>query len=404
MDDRPNLLQRIFRSSPENPRTSLSRPASWLLDLFVKSKSGATVNESSSMTLSAVYAAVRVISETVASLPLHVYEREGQGRRRLDEHPVALLLEKPNPYQTSFVWKQFLQASDSFHGNAYCIIERNAAGQPIKLTPVHPDKVAIKMRDGEKYFHVDKVGVFADYEMLHLMGLSFSGIEGISVMEAAREAIGMGLAAQQFGGEFFGNGANLGGVITHPAKLTPDSMQRLKDSWRRNYQGNDKSHGTAVLEEGMKYERIGIPPDQAQFLETRKFQILDIARIFRVPPHMLGELDASASRANIEEQGISFVRDTIRPIVTMWEDELNKKLFMPSEQGRMYVRFNLDSLLRGDTSSRFSSYAVARQWGWLSVNDIRDLENMNPIEGGDVYLQPLNMVNAATQPNDVPID
>jgi HK97 family phage portal protein len=264
--------------------------------------------------------------------------------------------------------------------------------------------VQIKLREGEKYFVIDKMGTFADYEVLHLMGLSWNGIEGISVMEAAREAIGMGLAAQQFGAEFFGNGANLGGVITHPAKLTDDSMKRLKESWRRNYQGNDKSHGTAILEEGMKYDRIGIPPDQAQFLETRKFQILDIARIFRVPPHMLGELDAAASRANIEEQGISFVRDTIRPIVTMWEDELNKKLFMPSEQGRMYVRFNLDSLLRGDTASRFSSYAVARQWGWLSVNDIRDLENMNPIDGGDIYLQPLNMVNAAEQPNDTPID
>jgi HK97 family phage portal protein len=404
MDERPNFLARLLRSSPENPRTSLSRPASWLLDLFVKSKSGATVNEQSSMTLSAVYAAVRVISETVASLPLYVYEREGQGRRRLDQHPVAQLLEKPNSYQTSFVWKQYMQAADSFHGNSYSIIKRDPAGRPIELIPVHPDKVQIKLREGEKYFVIDKMGTFADYEVLHLMGLSWNGIEGISVMEAAREAIGMGLAAQQFGAEFFGNGANLGGVITHPAKLTDDSMKRLKESWRRNYQGNDKSHGTAILEEGMKYDRIGIPPDQAQFLETRKFQILDIARIFRVPPHMLGELDAAASRANIEEQGISFVRDTIRPIVTMWEDELNKKLFMPSEQGRMYVRFNLDSLLRGDTASRFSSYAVARQWGWMSVNDIRDLENMNPIDGGDIYLQPLNMVNAAEQPNDTPID
>lgn len=404
MDERPNLLARLFRSSPENPRTSLSRPASWLLDLFVKSKSGATVNEQTSMTLSAVYAAVRVISETVASLPLYVYEREGQGRRRLDQHPVAQLLEKPNSYQTSFVWKQYMQAADSFHGNSYSIIKRDPSGRPIELTPVHPDKVDIKLRDGEKFFVIDKMGTFADYEVLHLMGLSWNGIEGISVMEAAREAIGMGLAAQQFGAEFFGNGANLGGVITHPAKLTDDSMKRLKESWRRNYQGNDRSHGTAILEEGMKYDRIGIPPDQAQFLETRKFQILDIARIFRVPPHMLGELDASASRANIEEQGISFVRDTIRPIVTMWEDELNKKLFMPSEQGRMYVRFNLDSLLRGDTASRYASYAIARQWGWMSVNDIRDNENMNPIDGGDTYLQPLNMVNAAEQPNDTPID
>lgn len=404
MEQRPTLLQRIFRASPENPSTSLAKPASWLYDLFFKSKTGEPVNEQSAMAFSAVFAATRILSETIASLPLDVYERQGQGRMRLTDHPLAKLLKEPNGTQTDFVWKEYLQACITLHGNAYCHIERDAAARPIALHPIHPSKVQVKVHNGEKFYVVNDKETYADYEMLHILGLSLDGITGISVLGAASEAIGIGLAAQQFGAEFFGNGANLGGILTHPGRLTDDAAKRLKDSWARSHSGLNKAHSTAVLEEGMRYERVGIPPNEAQFIETRKLQVTEIARIFRVPPHMLADLDASSTRANIEEQGISFVRDTIRPIVSRWEAELDRKLLREDEKGTLYTRFNLDSLLRGDTKSRFESYATARQWGWLSVNDIRDLENLNPINGGDVYLQPLNMVNASTQPNDGQVD
>ena len=404
MEQRPTLLQRIFRASPENPSTSLAKPASWLYDLFFKSKTGESVNEQSAMAFSAVFAATRIISETIASLPLGVYERQGQGRIRLTDHPLAKLLKEPNNTQTDFVWKEYMQACITLHGNAYCHIERDAAARPIALHPIHPNKVRVKVHNDEKFYVVDDKHTYADYEMLHFLGLSLDGITGISVLGAAREAIGIGLAAQQFGAEFFGNGANLGGILTHPGRLTDDAAKRLKDSWTRSHSGLNKAHSTAVLEEGMRYERVGIPPNEAQFIETRKLQVTEIARIFRVPPHMLADLDASSTRANIEEQGISFVRDTIRPIVSRWEAELDRKLLREDEKGTLYTRFNLDSLLRGDTKSRFESYATARQWGWLSVNDIRDLENLNPIDGGDVYLQPLNMVNASIVPNDGQVD
>ena len=404
MEQRPTLLQRIFRASPENPSTSLAKPASWLYDLFFKSKTGEPVNEQSAMAFSAVFAATRIISETIASLPLDVYERQGQSRIRLTDHPLAKLIKEPNGTQTDFVWKEYLQACITLHGNAYCHIQRDAAARPIALHPIHPSKVQVKVHNGEKFYVVNDKETYADYEMLHFLGLSLDGITGISVLGAAREAIGIGLAAQQFGAEFFGNGANLGGILTHPGRLTDDAAKRLKDSWTRSHSGLNKAHSTAVLEEGMRYERVGIPPNEAQFIETRKLQVTEIARIFRVPPHMLADLDASSTRANIEEQGISFVRDTIRPIVSRWEAELDRKLLREDEKGTLYTRFNLDSLLRGDTKSRFESYATARQWGWLSVNDIRDLENLNPIDGGDVYLQPLNMVNASIVPNDGQVD
>jgi HK97 family phage portal protein len=215
-------------------------------------------------------------------------------------------------------------------------------------------------------------------------------------LTAAREAIGMGLAAQSFGAQFFGNGANLGGVLIHPGTLTKDAAERLKRSWDSAQGGLENSHGTAVLEEGMKYERIGIPPNDAQFLESRKFQIADISRFFRVPLFMLNEMDNSSSRANIEEQGISFVRDTVRPMVKAYESEINRKLFRQDERGEFYARFNLEGLLRGNIQSRYTAYAVGRQWGWLSANDVRDMENMNPIDGGDIYVTPLNMANVAT--------
>jgi HK97 family phage portal protein len=229
-------------------------------------------------------------------------------------------------------------------------------------------------------------------EILHIPGLGFDGLIGYSPIAMAKNAIGMSLATEEYGASFFANGANPGGVLEHPGVIK--DIQRVKDSWNSAYQGSGNAHRIAVLEEGMKFQAIGIPPEQAQFLETRKFQINEIARIFRVPPHMVGDLEKS-SFSNIEQQSLEFVKYTLNPWVVRWEQSLQQSLLLPSEKNSIFIKFNVDGLLRGDYQSRMNGYAVGRQNGWLSANDIRELEDMNRIpaeEGGDLYLVNGNML------------
>ena len=397
MAENQNLFGRIigaFRASPNNPSTSLANPASWMFD-GAASKTGIAVTEDSAMRLSAVFGAVRVISETIASLPWEVKQDAGDSTRSASAHPINKLIHHPNGMMTDFNFREVCQAHLCLHGNAFIAIRRNEAGQPVKLIPVHPDRVEVKVYKDEKFYTIDQgKETFDDTEMIHILGLSFDGIIGKSVIEAARESIGLGLAADQFGGSFFGNGANVSAVLTHPGKLSDEAYKRLMASWARRYSGLDNAHKTAILEEGMNLQKVSISPQESQFLETRKFGVEDIARFFRIPLAYLGSLENSSTRANIEEQGIQFQRNTILPWVKRWEAEFNRKLFPGQED--YFIRMNMDGLLRGDISSRYSSYATARQWGWLSVNDIRKHESLDPIDGGNVYLQPLNMVEAGT--------
>ena len=395
MAENQNLFGRIigaFRASPNNPSTSLANPASWMFDGSA-SKTGIAITEDSAMRLSAVFGAVRVISETIASLPWEVKQDAGDNTRSASAHPINKLIHHPNGMMTDFNFREVCQAHLCLHGNAFIAIRRNEAGQPVKLIPVHPDRVEVKVYKDEKFYTIDQgKETFDDTEMIHILGLSFDGIIGKSVIEAARESIGLGLAADQFGGSFFGNGANVSAVLTHPGKLSDEAYKRLMASWARRYSGLDNAHKTAILEEGMNLQKVSISPSESQFLETRKFGVEDIARFFRIPLAYLGSLENSSTRANIEEQGIQFQRNTILPWVKRWEAEFNRKLFPGQED--YFIRMNMDGLLRGDISSRYSSYATARQWGWMSVNDIRKYESLDPIDGGDVYLQPLNMVEA----------
>jgi HK97 family phage portal protein len=359
------------------------------------SKTGIAITEDSAMRLSAVFGAVRVISETIASLPWEVKQDAGDSTRSASAHPINKLIHHPNGMMTDFNFREVCQAHLCLHGNAFIAIRRNEAGQPVKLIPVHPDRVEVKVYKDEKFYTIDQgKETFDDTEMIHILGLSFDGIIGKSVIEAARESIGLGLAADQFGGSFFGNGANVSAVLTHPGRLSDDAYKRLMASWQRRYSGLDNAHKTAILEEGMNLQKVSISPQESQFLETRKFGVEDIARFFRIPLAYLGSLENSSTRANIEEQGIQFQRNTILPWVKRWEAEFNRKLFPGQED--YFIRMNMDGLLRGDISSRYSSYATARQWGWLSVNDIRKHESLDPIDGGDIYLQPMNMVEAGT--------
>lgn len=398
------LFARLFRSSPENPSTSLSNPAAWLTGLFGTSKTGVQVSEDNALTFSAVYAAVRIISETIASIPLNVYQADGETRVKAVGHPVQDLLAKaPNSVSSTFTFREAMASNLVLHGNAYAKIEMNAAGRPTALIPLNPMKVEVKVIDGEKVYVFDEKHTYLDYEMLHFVGLSFNGLVGKSPLSMAREAVAIGLAAQEYGARFYSNGANAGGVITAPGRLNTEVVKRLRESWNRAQSGLGSSHSTAILEEGMKYEKIGLDPEAAQFLQSRKFQVNEIARIFRIPPSYLADLENSSTRANTEQQAIQFVRDCITPYVRRMEVELNRKLFREDEPN-LYAYFTMEGLMRGDQKARYEAYATARQWGWLSVNDIRDLENLNPVEGGDIYLQPLNMVQSGQDDTNVDAD
>jgi len=353
------------------------------------------VTETSAMQLSAVFGAVRVISETIASLPWHVMRTENDVVLNASDHYIEKLIHEPNNMMTDFTFREVCQAHLCLHGNAFIVIKRDASGQAVRMIPVHPDRVEVKIYEDSKFYTIDDKETFDDSEMIHLIGLSFDGIVGKSVIESAKDSIGLGLAADRFGGSFFGNGANISAVLTHPGRLSDEAYNRMIRSWHQRNSGLDNAHKTAILEEGMKVEKMSISPSESQFLETRQFSVVDIARFFRIPLAYLGSIENSSTRANIEEQGIQFQRNTILPWVKRWESEFNKKLFMNDKAH--YIRFNMEGLLRGDIKSRYEAYTKGRQWGWISANDVRRFENLAPIEGGDAYLQPLNMVDVSKQ-------
>lgn len=353
------------------------------------------------MQTTAVYACVRILAEAVASLPLHVYEYQDDGGKKLvHDHPLYYLLhDEPNPEMTSFVFRETLMSHLLIWGNAYAQIIRDGAGRVLGLYPLLPDKMEVQRDDKGNIYYVysrnsDENPTFKEYgniklkaeDVLHIPGLGFDGLIGYSPIAMAKNAVGMTLACEEYGASFFANGANPGGVLEHPGVLKDPS--KVRESWNSVYRGVNNAHKIAVLEEGMKYQQIGIPPEEAQFLETRKFQINEIARLYRIPPHMVGDLDKS-SFSNIEQQSLEFVKYTLDPWVIRWEQSLQKSLLLPGEKGKYFIKLNVDGLLRGDYQSRMNGYAVGRQNGWFSANDIREMENMNPIpdeEGGNLYL------------------
>jgi len=364
-------------------------------------KSGVSVSEDTALKYTAVFACVRVISETIASLPLFLYQRLDRGKRKATEHPHYKLLHlKPNPEITSFQFRETLQAHLLLWGNAYAEIEWGNDGWINGLWIITPNRVNPKRDEtGNLVYDVclPKGGIvtLSKYQMLHLKGLSYSGLYGYSPISLAREAIGLGIASEEFASRFYQNDATPGGALKHKGQLSDKAYERLKKFWNERFQGLSNAHRVAILEEGMDWQSVGIPAKDAQFIETRKFQKTEIAAIYRVPPHLIADLER-ATFSNIEHQSIEFVIHCIRPWAVRWEQELSTSLLLPGEQDNYFYEFLLDALLRGDTESRYRAYATGRQWGWLSANDIRELENMNPLPDGkgDIYLVPLNMVEA----------
>ena len=357
--------------------------------------SGKVVTERSAMQMTAVYACVRILSEAIAGLPLHLYRyKPDGGKEKAIDHPLYLLLhDEPNPEMSSFVFRETLMTHLLLWGNAYAQIIRNGKGEVVALYPLMPNKMSVERDENGRLYYLyyktsDEAGgrnesvVLRPYDVLHIPGLGFDGLVGYSPIAMAKNAIGLSMATEEFGSKFFANGAAPSGVLEHPSTIK--DPQRVREAWQSQFGGSSNSGKIAVLEEGMKYTPISIAPEQAQFLETRKFQINEIARIFRVPPHMLADLEKS-SFSNIEQQSLEFVKYTLDPWVIRWEQSIQRTLFTPTEKRQYFVKFNVEGLLRGDYASRMSGYATARQNGWMSANDIRELENMDripPEEGG----------------------
>ena len=370
--------------------------------------SGKAVTERSAMQMTAVYSCVRILAEAIAGLPVHLYRyRDDGGKEKAVDHPLYRLLhDEPNPEMSSFVFRETLMTHLLLWGNAYAQIIRNGRGEVIALYPLMPNKMTVDRDDKGQLFYryqmsTDEAGgknetvILSPSDVLHVPGLGFDGLVGYSPIAMAKNAIGLAIATEEYGSKFFANGAAPSGVLEHPGTIK--DPQRVRESWMSQFGGSQNSGKIAVLEEGLKYTPISISPEQAQFLETRKFQINEIARIFRVPPHMLADLEKS-SFSNIEQQSLEFVKYTLDPWVIRWEQSIQRTLLSPSEKKEYFVKFNVEGLLRGDYQSRMNGYATARQNGWMSANDIRELENLDRIpaeDGGDLYLINGNMLPLA---------
>ena len=398
-----SIFTGLFRSrdKPQN------RTAGSAYTFFMGSTtSGKAVTERSAMQMTAVYSCVRILAEAVAGLPLHLYRyKEDSGKEKAIDHPLYLLLhDEPNPEMSSFVFRETLMTHLLLWGNAYAQIIRNGKGEVIALYPLMPNKMTVdRDSQGRLYYQYTRSSEEAPTmkgaivnllpsDVLHIPGLGFDGLVGYSPIAMAKNAIGMAIACEEYGAKFFANGAAPGGVLEHPGTIK--DPQRVRESWQSTFGGSGNANKIAVLGEGMKYTPIGISPEQAQFLETRKFQINEIARIFRVPPHMVGDLEKS-SFSNIEQQSLEFVKYTLEPWLVRWEQSIQRTLFSAEEKKQYFAKFNVEGLLRGDYASRMNGYATARQNGWMSANDIRELENLDRIpaeDGGDLYLINGNML------------
>ncbi len=380
----------------------------WMEKLFgvgVTSVSGVEVDPDSALRQSGVWRAVNLISGAVGFLPVGVYEQlPDGGKNRIRANPAARLLNRrANPFMSASALRETMMGHALTWGNGYAEIERDNGGRAIQLWLLLPNRTEPKLDENKRLFYevTPKSGGSPKrlpwQNVLHLHGLGWDGLKGYSVISYAVDSIGLSLGAEKFAGGYFGRGATPGGVIQIPEKMDPEDRQKLKEDWAEMHKGLDNAHRVAILEEGAQWQQIGISAKDSQLLESRKFGLGDVSRWFGVPPHMLGDLER-ATFSNIEQQGIEFVTWSLAPWLKRWEDECAYKLLPADQQDTVFCEFITAALLKGDTASRFAAYMVGRQAGFLSINDIRRFENMNPIADGDDYLQPLNMVPVGETP------
>jgi len=396
------ILSSIFRAR-DKPTNSLT--GSPYVPWLGGSTSGKLVTERSAMQMTAVYACVRILSEAIAGLPLFVYQyRDDGGKEKALHHPLFRLLhDEPNPEMTSFIFRETLMAHMLLWGNAYAQIIRNRKGEVTALYPLMPNRMKVDRDANSKlYYEYQKLSddgaeikdgkvMLQPRDVLHIPALGFDGLVGYSPIAMAKNAIGLSIAAEEYGAKFFADGGTPKGILRVPNLIK--NRDKVREDWQKGFYSSGGGN-VAILEIGADYKAISINPQEVQFLETRKFQIDEIARIFRVPPHMVGDLEKS-SFSNIEQQSLEFVKYTLDPWVCRWEQAMCRTLLTEKEKPDIFIKFNIDGLLRGDYQSRMNGYAVARQNGWMSANDIRELENMDRIpadQGGDDYLVNGNMI------------
>ena len=376
---------------------NLKNPKDWAtFNLGYKTKSGTGIDSDTALSLSAVWSAVRLLSQTLAQVPLSVYRRLPNGGKEIaNNHPINRLIHsEPNRIQTSFLFRELGQQHLELRGNFYAYINRDNKERPTELTILNPDDVTPVAEDGDVFYKVNNIEALKEpvpsRNILHVCGPMGNGLKGSSPISIHRENLGLAMAAQDYGATFFGNGANVDGILTTDANLKPEQRKAVTDSWKSRHGGLSNSHSTAVLEAGLKYQRITIAPDEAQFIQSRKFQTTEIARIFGVAPHLIADLERSTNN-NIEQQSLEFIKFTMLSRFKRWENELDKKLFREDEKGEYFVKFNLDGLQRGDAKTRSEFYSKMLQNGVMNINEVRNLENLNAIVGGDKHFVQLNL-------------
>lgn len=391
------------------PVSGIATPEKWVEDWFAggtSNSAGIRVDQDTALQYSPFFAGVRVLSEDLGALPLFMYERlEPRGKQRATGHPLyALLHDQPNAMMGAAWLKETLMGHAITWGNGVGqLVTHPRTGQIEEIWPLRPDRlqICVKRTGPGKFSRVYKYrddvnGIYATllpHEVLHIAGLGFDGVRGYPIVELAANAIGLGLATEHYGAKHFSNGAAPGGTLSHPGNLSPGARTRMANDWENIHKGIDRAHRVAILEEGVTWQQVGIPNDSAQFLETRKLQVTEMARWLRLPSHKINDLER-ATFSNIEQQQLDYVSSALNIWLVRWEQAILTQLLLPEERATFYAEFLVDSLLRGDTLTRYQAYAIGRQWGWLSANDVRDRENLNPVDGGDAYLVPLNMVPA----------
>ena len=359
--------------------------------------SGETVTEDTALTYSAVWCAVNLIAGTVASLPLHLMRKSPNRKVIADSKKLYWVMHsQANPYMSAMTFREVMMANILTWGNAYAEIIRNTMGEVVYLWPIAPSRVAVRENGGIISYEVEvknRKVIIPRERILHIVGPSPDGFLGWSPIKLASKSIGLSMAMETFGARYFGNGTHPGAVVSHPGKLSQAAHDNLKKSLTDGYSGLGQSHRLLLLEEGMKVEKLGIPPEESQFLESRSFQIPEIARWFNLPPHKLKDLSRSSFN-NIEQEQISFVTDSILPWLIRLEEAYNMQLLTTGEQnqGSLYFKHVVEGLLRGDAESRAKFYAQLWQIGAMSINEIREKEDMDPITGGDEYFVPLNYI------------
>lgn len=372
------------------------------------SASGAMVTEETARRVSAVYGCVRILCETLGQVPLILYRRtDGGGKERATDHELySLLHDAPNSFQTSNFFREVLQNHLALRGNAYAQIIRDRGAIVRDIIPLMPDRVEPKMDEDMNlvYEYTPKSGgakvILAQEQVLHIRGLSCDGIKGMSVLDLAKDSIGLAITQDGHAGRFFANGATPSVIFRHPKALGEVAYNNLKKSLNEKYAGVENANKIMLVEEGLEVSPVNITPEQSQMIQSRKFQVSDICRWFRVPPHMIGDLER-ATFSNIEQMSLEFIIYTMQPWFVRWEQALNMALLNETEREEYFFEFLVDGLLRGDIKTRYDAYAIGRQWGWLSVDEIRAMENMNPLpEGkGKIYLEPMNMKEVGQEDN-----